>query len=126
HSHSRLVAKLDLLLRGVLNYRGAFMTYFHSRSRNAWLVSTALASLPAAGVASAQTPIDPQASTLEDIVVTASGFEQRVTQAPASITVIPRSEIQQQRATSIAELLTNVEGVDVGGAVGKTGGQTVN
>ena len=30
------------------------------------------------------------------------------------------------RAVSIAEILTNIEGVDVGAAVGKTGGQTIN
>jgi outer membrane receptor for ferrienterochelin and colicins len=63
---------------------------------------------------------------LEEVVVTASGFEQRITQAPASISVIPRAEIEETRATSIAEILTNVEGVDVGAPVGKTGGQTIN
>jgi outer membrane receptor for ferrienterochelin and colicins len=80
------------------------------------------------GVASAQSvaAAAPEAEALDDIVVTASGFEQRVTQAPASITVVPRKEIQEQRATSIAEVLANVEGVDVGSAVGKTGGQTIN
>ena len=60
------------------------------------------------------------------MVVTASGFEQRITQAPASISVIPRAEIEETRATSIAEILTSVEGVDVGAPVGKTGGQTIN
>lgn len=63
---------------------------------------------------------------LEEVVVTASGFEQRITQAPASISVIPRAEIEETRATSIAEILTSIEGVDVGAPVGKTGGQTIN
>ena len=63
---------------------------------------------------------------LEEVVVTAAGFEQRITQAPASISVIPRAEIEETRATSIAEILTSVEGVDVGAPVGKTGGQTIN
>ena len=63
---------------------------------------------------------------LEEVVVTASGFEQRITQAPASISVIPRAEIEETRATSIDEILTSVEGVDVGAPVGKTGGQTIN
>lgn len=104
----------------------ACMTYLHRRSREALVLSTALASLSAAGAVSAGTTEDPQVTEVDEVVITASGFEQRVTQAPASITVIPRAEIQQQRATSIAELLTTVEGVDVGAAVGKTGGQTVN
>ena len=38
-----------------------------------------------------------------------------------------RARRSRSRApTSIAEILTNVEGVDVGAAVGKTGGQTIN
>jgi len=68
------------------------------------------------------------ASTAElgEIVVTAAGFEQRINQAPASISVIPRAEIEEIRAVSLAEILANVEGVDTGAAVGKTGGQTIN
>ena len=67
-----------------------------------------------------------QTAELGEIVVTASGFEQRINQAPASISVIPRAEIEEVRAVSLAEILNNVEGVDTGAAVGKTGGQTIN
>ncbi|MFJ6025745.1 TonB-dependent receptor domain-containing protein [Brevundimonas sp. NPDC092305] len=74
-----------------------------------------------AGVANAQ-----EATQVEDVVVTAAGYEQRITQAPASISVLPRQEIEELRATSIAEILNNVEGVDTGAGVGKTGGQTIN
>jgi len=86
------------------------------------------ASLAFAGAAAAQSAVAPpqEASQLEDVVVTASGFEQRIEQAPASISVIPRAEIEEIRAVSIAEILANVEGVDTGAAVGKTGGQTIN
>ena len=86
------------------------------------------ASLAFAGAAVAQSAVAPsqEASQLEDVVVTASGFEQRIEQAPASISVIPRAEIEEIRAVSIAEILANVEGVDTGAAVGKTGGQTIN
>jgi len=66
------------------------------------------------------------AHKVADVVVTASGFEQRITQAPASISVLPRAEIEAIRATSIAEILNNIEGVDTGAGVGKTGGQTIN
>ena len=63
---------------------------------------------------------------VEAVVVTASGFEQRVVEAPASVTVIPRQELEQMRATNLAEVLSTVEGVDIGGAVGKTGGLNIN
>ncbi|WP_312735413.1 TonB-dependent receptor domain-containing protein [Brevundimonas sp.] len=63
---------------------------------------------------------------LGEVVVTAAGFEQRINQAPASISVLPRAEIEETRAVSIAEILNTVEGVDTGAAVGKSGGQTIN
>ena len=66
------------------------------------------------------------ANDVEAVVVTASGFEQRVVDAPASVTVIPRLELEQMRATNLAEVLSTVEGVDIGGAVGKTGGLNIN
>jgi len=62
---------------------------------------------------------------LDEIVVTASGFEQTRIDAPASITVLPRMVLSQQRNSSLAELLANVEGIDVGDAVGKTGGMSI-
>ena len=37
-----------------------------------------------------------------------------------------RFELEQMRATNLAEVLSTVEGVDVGGAVGKTGGLNIN
>ncbi|MBN8605831.1 MAG: TonB-dependent receptor [Caulobacterales bacterium] len=62
----------------------------------------------------------------DDIVVTAAGYEQLVTQAPASISVLPREQIEENRAVSLAEVLTQVEGVDVGGEVDKSGGLSIN
>ena len=63
---------------------------------------------------------------VEGVVVTAAGFEQKIVEAPASVTVISRTELQQMRATNLAEVLSTVEGVDVGGSVGKTGGLNIN
>lgn len=62
---------------------------------------------------------------LKEVVVSASGFEQDKKDAPASITVISRKEIESQRNNSLAEVLSNVEGVDVGGTFGKTGNMTI-
>lgn len=78
----------------------------------------AMALLPA-GAVSAQ-------AVNETMVITASGFEQKVTDAPASITVITREDLEQKRVASIADALSDVEGVDVGGSVGKTGGLNIS
>jgi outer membrane receptor for ferrienterochelin and colicins len=93
-------------------------------ARRRTLLATASLACALASPAFAQEPVTE--TRVDEIVVTAAGFEQRVEQAPASITVIPRREIEEIRAVSIAEILGNVEGVDVGAAVGKTGGQTIN
>jgi outer membrane receptor for ferrienterochelin and colicins len=67
-----------------------------------------------------------EVADLEGVVVTAAGYEQKIVDAPASVTVIPRTELEQMRATNLAEVLSWVEGVDVGGGVGKTGGLNIN
>ncbi|RUR26791.1 TonB-dependent receptor [Vreelandella andesensis] len=63
---------------------------------------------------------------LDSIVVSASGFEQAMVDAPASISVVTREALERQRITSVADALRDVEGVDVGGAVGKTGGSNIS
>lgn len=60
-----------------------------------------------------------------EVVVTASGFQQKIEQAPASISVITRKDLQSERHQSLAEALVTVEGVDIGTA-SKTGGYRVN
>lgn len=60
------------------------------------------------------------------IVVTAAGYEQNIIEAPASITVLGREELQEKRFGSLAEALQDVQGVDVGGEAGKTGGLTIS
>lgn len=47
------------------------------------------------------------------ISVTASGFAQEVVSAPASITVIPREELEGKRFESLADALRQVPGVSV-------------
>ncbi|WP_220347911.1 TonB-dependent receptor domain-containing protein [Alkalilimnicola ehrlichii] len=62
---------------------------------------------------------------LSPLVVTAGGFEQVIENAPASITVITREELQERRVGSVAEALQDVEGIDVGAPLGKTGGMDI-
>jgi len=60
------------------------------------------------------------------IVVTAAGYKQDIVEAPASITVIDRAELQDKRFGSLAEALGDVQGIDVGGEAGKTGGLNIS
>ena len=62
----------------------------------------------------------------DDIVVTAAGYEQRIKDAPASISVIDRADLETKRFGSLAEALQDIQGVDVGGEAGKTGGLTIS
>ena len=86
--------------------------------------------LGAAAAASAQTPsAADQASDVvevDQLVVTASAFERKIVDAPASISVISREALQTKRISSLAEALADVEGVDVGDGVGKTGGLNIS
>jgi len=58
---------------------------------------------------------------LSKMVVSAAGFEQSVMDAPASITVIDREELETKRYRDLAEALSGVEGIDVLGSTGKAG-----
>lgn len=62
----------------------------------------------------------------DDVVVTAAGYEQAIVKAPASITVLDRAELEDKRFGSLAEALQDVQGVDVGGEAGKTGGLNIS
>ena len=67
-----------------------------------------------------------EGGSLGTVIVSASGFEQDIKAAPASISVITREDLETRRATSIAEALSTVEGIDVGDSVGKTGGMNIS
>ena len=56
-----------------------------------------------------------QEQALGTVVVTASGFEQNIADAPASISVITREELEQQSYTSIVDAVKNIPGVSVTG-----------
>ncbi|AZU04041.1 TonB-dependent receptor [Glycocaulis alkaliphilus] len=66
------------------------------------------------------------ADEIDRIVVTASGFQQFLEHAPASVTLIPRVELEQQRTSSLAEALSTVQGIDVSNSQGKTGGVSIS
>ncbi|MEJ6654672.1 MAG: TonB-dependent receptor [Pseudomonas sp.] len=67
-----------------------------------------------------------EAIRLSDTVVTASGFEQKITEAPASISVISQEDLQQNRYNNLAQALDGVEGIDIRQSTGKTGGLNIS
>ncbi|MFG6667152.1 ligand-gated channel protein [Halomonas sp. HNIBRBA4712] len=79
--------------------------------------------LASAVSALAVTPAWGQESTsLNNIVVTAAGFEQQVTNAPASISVLNREDIERGRYQDVTDALRDVPGVIItGGGAGDNG-----
>ncbi|KDE39985.1 TonB-dependent receptor [Nitrincola lacisaponensis] len=72
---------------------------------------------------------DTQPQRLDSVVVSASGFEQDASQAPASVTVITRDTLERENITSIADALARIEGVNtrsLDARDGKTGNQTIS
>ncbi len=60
------------------------------------------------------------------VVVSAAGYEQDIKNAPASISVVTREDLEVKRFRDLAEALSDVEGVDVRGGTGKTGGLDIS
>ncbi|WP_277809928.1 ligand-gated channel protein [Chromohalobacter canadensis] len=59
---------------------------------------------------------------LDDVVVTAAGYAQQVTQAPASISVVSREQLEKKAYRDITDALRDVPGVIVtGGGAGDNG-----
>lgn len=79
-------------------------------------------------VASTQAAFAQQADSvkqLDSVVVTASGFEQMIKDAPASISVITREELEKKPFNNVADAVADIEGVSVERG-GKTGGMNIS
>ena len=59
-------------------------------------------------------------------VVSAAGYEQKITDAPASISVISQEELHSRPFTSAIDAVRELEGVDVGETRDKTGQSTIS
>jgi len=68
----------------------------------------------------------PEATDLDAIVVTASGFEQKIVHAPASISVITPEDLARRPYITLLDAVRDLEGVDVGETRDKTGQGTVS
>ncbi|GEK73781.1 MULTISPECIES: ligand-gated channel protein [Halomonas] len=73
------------------------------------VLATLIAGLAASTAAAQET------ARLDDVVVTAAGYEQQVQDAPASISVITREELEGRAYRDITDALRNVPGVTVTG-----------
>lgn len=101
------------------------MSSIHAPNR--FLSPTLLALAAATACASASAQQDAASTqTLSEVVVSASGFEQDIKEAPASISVISRKDLEQKRFSNLAQALEDVEGVDVGAGTDKTGGPNIS
>ena len=78
------------------------------------------------GPAASETSETSDAKTLDAVVVTASGFEQKLTAAPASISVISREELAKRPYMTLIDAVRDLEGVDVGETADKTGQKTIS
>lgn len=90
------------------------------------LMVLAIAMLPLAAAAKSAASADATPAAMATVVVTASGFEQTIREAPASITVLTRDQLEQERFGNLAQALESVEGIDVGAAGDKTGGMNIS
>ncbi len=64
---------------------------------------------------------------LSDITVTsASGFEQKLVNAPASISVITAEDLKKKPFTNLLDAVKNIEGIDIGETRDKSGQGTIS
>src|SRR5690606_33688027 len=67
------------------------------------------------------------ATTLAPVtVISAAGYEQKITDAPASITVIDAEQLQKRPYISLLDAVRDVECGDIGETSDKTGQGTIN
>jgi len=63
-----------------------------------------------------------ETTSLEDITVsTASGYEQKLADAPASISVVSKADLQKKPYTNLLDAVKDIEGVDIGETRDKSG-----
>src|SRR3546814_9875392 len=77
--------------------------------------TTALLSMAGACAQTALAQESATADGSQEIVVTAAGFEQRIAEAPASISILTREQLETRPFTSLEDAVRNVEGVSVVG-----------
>ncbi len=69
-----------------------------------------------------------ETTTLDEVqvVTTASGYEQKIADAPASISVITQEDLQKKPYANLLDAVKDIEGVDIGESTDKSGQGTVS
>lgn len=80
------------------------------RGRSLRTVLLSLTALSAPALAAAQ-EMGSDTVVLDTVVITASGFEQTLAEAPASVSVITSEELQKGNFTNLTDALKEVQGV---------------
>jgi len=104
----------DLVFAGIGSQCGEKMRV---AMRGVW----AVAMVTAAGMVFAQDD-----NKLDEVVISASGFEQKISDAPASVTVVGREKLESKPYAGLADALRDVEGVDVGASTDKNGNISIS
>jgi outer membrane receptor for ferrienterochelin and colicins len=99
-----------------------FSTHRRPRWTHSALSLAALATLAGLNIAQAQESV----VTLTPVVVSASGYEQKIPDAPASISVITQEDLSKRPYTTLLDAVRDLEGVDIGETRDKTGQGTIS
>lgn len=91
-----------------------------------YLVKPSLIALAVAANFSAHADEKIPEKNIERMVVTATGFEQKVTEAPASISIITNEDIKSHAFRSVLDAVQYLEGIDIGTTRDKTGQGSVS
>lgn len=92
-----------------------------SRRRAILFAGVSALSVLSAGASTAEEVPAPAVAQVDDVVVTAAGFEQKIVDAPASISVITAEELQRRPYMTLLDAVRDLEGVDIGETRDKTG-----
>lgn len=96
-------------------------------ARKAVISGSMLAALLSGQAAFADEPDTPDRQMrLDEIVVTAAGFEQKLVDAPASISIVTVEELKERPYMTLIDAVRDLEGVDVGETSDKTGQRTIS
>lgn len=106
----------QLDMRSVMNTLGMTNTMKNKRSPHLARPAFRLAMLSAAVGALYLPAAHAAEAVLPSVVVTATGYEQKIKEAPASISVITREDLQKKPFTNLADAIQDLEGVSINGS----------
>lgn len=98
----------------------------HLAKRPAFLTTPLSAAIAVCLFAGSTSLYAKDAQKMDTLVVTAAGYEQKLTDAPASVTVITAAELRSRPYTNLLDAMRDVEGIDLGTGQDKSGQGTIS